>query len=116
MATFSERLKNLRTITHLSQEELSARLKVSRSCIGNYEQGKRLPSVEDLEKIADFFNVDMDYLVGKTDVQKSVTMDYFTNNELLLIDTYRKDAHIRDIIDQMMVYYREIKEKRYGSI
>lgn len=104
MANFSERLKTLRTAAHLSQEELSVKLKVSRSCIGNYEQGKRLPSVEDLEKIADFFNVDMDYLVGKTNIQKEFTMDYYTENERHLIEVYRNDEHIKDIIDRVLIY------------
>jgi repressor LexA len=115
MANFSERLKTLRTAAHLSQEELSVKLKVSRSCIGNYEQGKRLPDIEDLEQIADFFNVDMDYLVGKTDIQKELTVDYFTENEYLIIEAYRNDENLKSIIDRMMIYYKKIKEKTHAE-
>ena len=45
---------------------MADRLKISRSSIGMYENGEREPSFELLEAIADFFNVDMDYLLGKT--------------------------------------------------
>lgn len=115
MANFSERLKALRTAAHLSQEELSVKLKVSRSCIGNYEQGKRLPDIEDLEQIADFFNVDMDYLVGKTNIKKELTVDYFTENEHLIIEAYRKDENLRSIIDRMMIYCQKIKENNHAQ-
>lgn len=104
MANFSERLKALRTVIHMSQEELARRLGVTRSCIGNYEQGKRSPSVEDLEKIADFFNVDMDYLIGISDKQKSLNTEFLTNSEYVLIETYRRDPKVKDIIDKMLNY------------
>lgn len=71
MAKFSDRLKELRAELRLSQDGLASKLKVTRSCIGNYEQGLREPNFEDLETIADFFNVDMRYLMGKTDIRTS---------------------------------------------
>lgn len=104
MANFSERLKALRIVAHLSQEELSRKLQVSRSCIGNYEQGKRTPSIEDLEKIADYFNVDMNYLLGKSDTEKMAKFDLITDNERFLLETYRRDPNIKDIIDRMLKY------------
>lgn len=67
MARFKDRLKQLRRETELTQQELAKKLGVSFSSISMYERGEREPSFEMLEMIADFFNVDMNYLLGKTD-------------------------------------------------
>ena len=67
MGKFQYILKNLRTSNSLTQDELSKSLKISRSTIGMYEKGAREPDFETLESIADFFNVDIDYLLGRTD-------------------------------------------------
>ena len=68
MAKFHERLKALRTNKGLSQAEFAKYIKVSKSSINMYERGEREPGLETLERIADYFNVDMDYLLGKSDV------------------------------------------------
>lgn len=68
MAKFSDRLRLLRTSKDLSQADFANQLKVSKSSINMYERGEREPSFKLLEKIADYFNVDMDYLLGKSDV------------------------------------------------
>ena len=68
MAKFSERLRSLRTSRNLSQMDLSKLIQLSKSSINMYERGEREPGLETLERIADFFNVDMDYLLGKSDV------------------------------------------------
>lgn len=66
MNTFSDMLKLLRKEKGLSQLELGSILGVGKSLISMYENGQRKPSYEMLEAIADYFNVDMDYLAGKT--------------------------------------------------
>lgn len=70
---FNEMLKILRKARGLSQIELAERLKVSTGLIGMYETGQRKPSYEMLEAIADYFNVDLDYLIGRTDKTTVVT-------------------------------------------
>ncbi len=62
---FKDRLKELRKKRGLSQVALAERLGLSKSTIGAYETGDITPSVEALNAIADFFNVDLDYLLGK---------------------------------------------------
>lgn len=66
MSKFDEMLIYLRKRTDLTQVELAKKLGVSRSTIGNYEKGIRTPDYEMLEKIADFFNVDLNFLLGKS--------------------------------------------------
>lgn len=71
---FSERLKHLRQSRGLSQEALADILKIPRSSIAHYENADenniRLPRKERLEKIADFFGVSVDYLLGRTEDPK----------------------------------------------
>lgn len=64
MSRFSKNFKQLREAAGLTQEELSKKLGISRSAVGMYEQGKREPDFEDLENIADFFNVNLGFLLG----------------------------------------------------
>lgn len=67
MPKFCDRLRQLRNEKGLSQMELSKLLKISKSSVNMYERGEREPGLEMLELIADIFNVDMDYLLGKSD-------------------------------------------------
>ncbi|PTM59584.1 helix-turn-helix domain-containing protein [Desmospora activa] len=67
MNTFSERLKSLRNKSGLSQSELATRLSIAKSTLAMYETGKREPGFETAQRIADFFNVTLDYLTGRTD-------------------------------------------------
>lgn len=67
MAKFSSRLRQLRQERQLSQQALAQRLGLSKSSVNMYERGEREPGLETLELIADTFNVDMDYLLGKSD-------------------------------------------------
>ena len=62
---FSEILRNLRKKEQLTQDELANKLKISKSAISMYENGNRTPDFETLEAIADFFNVNLSYLIGE---------------------------------------------------
>lgn len=94
MSKFHLRIRELRISRKLSQQELADILKISKSSINMYERGEREPGLDLLEAIADFFNVDMDYLMGKSDnrqkyissIDNGVTL---TDDEKTLLDTYR---------------------------
>lgn len=66
MSDFSTMLKRLRKEKNMTQPELAQSLGISRSAVSMYEIGSREPDLETLEAIADFFNVDMDVLTGRT--------------------------------------------------
>ena len=78
MASFKEMLKYLRVRDNLSQAELADKLGVAKSTISMYEVGKREPDFETLEAIADFFNVDMNFLLGKDGSEND---HYYLNDE-----------------------------------
>ena len=66
MGDFQNVFKQLRLASGYTQQEMAEKLGISRSTIGMYETGAREPDFETLEAIADFFNVDIDYLLGRT--------------------------------------------------
>lgn len=71
MRTMGETIKSLRNEHHLSQEQFAKIFKVAPSAVGMWENDKRSPNEETKEAIADYFNVDMNYLYGKTPIRNS---------------------------------------------
>lgn len=65
MADFAERLKSLRLQAGLTQRELAEKLGIAHSTLGMYELGKRVPDIDTMDSIADYFNVTIDYISGK---------------------------------------------------
>lgn len=63
----SERIKTLREGIHLSQAKLAAKLGVGQPAVFRYENGLTFPSFSVLIQYADFFDVSLDYLFGRTD-------------------------------------------------
>lgn len=64
---FKDRLKNLRSQKKFRQKDLATKLGIARTTIANYEQGTRFPDKETLKNIANFFDVSIDYLLGRSD-------------------------------------------------
>lgn len=69
-----DRLKNLRIEKGISQTELAKQFNIARSTLSQYESNQRTPSDEIKIKLSEYFNVSLDYLLGKTDI-KSYTED-----------------------------------------
>lgn len=99
MSGFAEILTSLRKGRHLTQSELADSLGISKSAVSMYEQGKRLPSFDVIAEMADYFSVDMSYLLGHRDVVESITgtpedddamiSAKITAEELTIIKAYR---------------------------
>ncbi len=90
---------NLRKEKGYSQRKISEMLSVSSSTVAMWETGKRYPQREKMEQIADIFNVDMDYIYGKSDVRRRVSLDSgvpymyvpdFEPDHIELIEMYSK--------------------------
>lgn len=61
------RIKELRMQKGLLQKDLAVILKVAQNTLSYWEQGKFQPDTDTLKKLADYFNVSVDYLLGRTD-------------------------------------------------
>ena len=64
MSIFSQRLRALRNARGISQQELGRQLGLSKSSVNMYERGEREPGLETLRVMAEYFDVDMNYLLG----------------------------------------------------
>lgn len=119
MANFSERLKQLRDAHGVSQQELAEYLKVNKQTISGYERGVRRPAGKGAqiiyEKLADYFNVDIAYLMGLSDVtlklsdpckEISHSIPYDLVWKYSELDPNRQ-ANINDFIEKE---YKEYKE------
>ena len=65
---FGSRLKQLRLEKNLSQRHVAEILNYGYTAVSNYEKGINEPSLKDLARIADFFDVSVDYLIGREPV------------------------------------------------
>lgn len=70
MDTLAKRIKNLREEKGLSQKELANYLNISNSTLSQYESGVRVPSDDIKIKIARYFNVTTDYLLGNSNIKQ----------------------------------------------
>ena len=63
----NENIKRLRMARGLNQVEFAKAMGVSKQCVSNWENDNVMPSIEMLVKIANFFNVTTDYVLGRTE-------------------------------------------------
>ena len=111
----SIRLKKLRSSTPYTQAQLADTLGVARTTYAMYEQGKREPDHETLNKIADHFNVSTDYLLGRTDIPERTnepTLNGWLRSENEdLSEAERKELE-KDIRDYLEHRRKRILENR----
>lgn len=106
-STIGERIKELRCEKGLSQLEFSNKLNVSNTTLSMYESNKRIPSDDIKEKIANYFDVSIDYLMCRTNQRNTGSKEQLDHDEFMenvkvqFMDASEKD---RDAI------YRKISE------
>ena len=69
MKNFSIRLKELRAEKEITGEELGKKFNVSKTAVSYWESGRNFPGEETIRKLADFFQVSVDYLLGNSDIR-----------------------------------------------
>lgn len=85
-----DRLRALREKSHLTQRDLSERLNISESQIFRYEKNEIEPRADVVVKIAEFFNVTTDYLLGLSDQMGVYTKSDLKPHERAVIDAWRR--------------------------
>lgn len=72
MSNFKDRLRELRKFKGLKQVEMAEFLEINIRTYQEYEYGKIKPSIDTLIKLADYFDVNLDYLVGRSDKREKI--------------------------------------------
>ena len=101
-----KRLKELRQEKHLLQKELANKVNLSQQTISLYESGKRQPDYATLERLADFFEVTTDYLLGRTNqkyFKQDETIAFHAKGELNDEDM----KMVKDLIDRLVKEEKE---------
>jgi transcriptional regulator with XRE-family HTH domain len=94
-------LKELRIQNNLNQSELGNIIGISRSIIGHYENEQNSPPIDVLEKLADYFNVSTDYLLGRTEIK---------NIEDMIIEHKKEYSVSEKDIEYIKELYNKIKD------
>ena len=92
---FARILQDLREDRDITRKDLATALNISVSTLGMYEQGRREPNIDMIIKMADYFDVSIDFLVGRSFKNE--------NNELLL-----EALHLKNEIDKLPQGYKNI--------
>ena len=112
--SFHNRLKELRRQRNLTQSELSKATKLSQSAIAMYESGKREPKIEVLELLADYFNVDMNYITGKSDKTTLITHSVHAGYKIPVLGRVAAGVPIEAVEEILGYEYLDDKYKNDG--
>ncbi|MBQ3016234.1 MAG: helix-turn-helix transcriptional regulator [Clostridia bacterium] len=88
MLALNENIKKLRIVRGLNQVEFAKILCVTKQCVSNWENDNVVPSIDMLCKIADFFEVSTDYLLGRSE-RRVIEVSSLTDEQI---------AHITSLI------------------
>ena len=111
------RIKQLREKRGLIQEILAAELGITQQMLSKYEKDVTLVKVDILKKIATYFNVTTDYLLGvsdvKRDLQRQMKMNETLDEYYDLIEVYKDlDSYDREMIWSIIQTVKKASEKR----
>lgn len=113
MGALSERLKLLRKERGLSQDKLGEILNIPRTTIANWESG-RIPELIAIQKLADYFVVSIDYLIGRSNIRNPLgteeRIEIMTHNDPE-IDNFLEQLTYRDELKQIVKVLKDLPEK-----
>lgn len=102
--SFGNILKKLRQDYDFTQEDLAKKINTSRSNIANYENDKNMPSIDVLNKLSEIFNCSIDYLLGKSNVRNTSTID-FSKDELHIALSAEDKGYISEDVKKAIENY-----------
>lgn len=112
---FNERLKELRTEKGVTQKQLGGLFSFSKNSVCEWEKGRAEPKSEVIKKLADYFEVTTDYLLGRSDDFGNVTVhaektgEFLAEDEKLLVKNYRNLS--AEWKNQVQAYIELINQK-----
>lgn len=112
--TLSKKLVLLREEKNIDRLELAKILNISYSSVSKYETDMRFPDQEILKKIADYFEVSIDYLLGRTDLRNPYTKDASSKDDRIFEKAYHhlyKSGLPDEAVKHIDEYIEFIKQK-----
>jgi len=100
MESLSKKLIELRKEHKITQEELSKKIGVSRTTLVNYENGRRKPDYEILQRIADYFEVSTDFLLGRDENEFTQDEETFLRDINWPVDKLKEKYDFGDLNDE----------------
>lgn len=111
-----EKIKELRKNSKITQEQLGNAIGVSKMAISYFEKGKKSPGRESLEKIADYFGVTTDYLLGRSEdpelnEEENKVVSEEGKNIMSLIESLSEDER-KKAWEQLEMYVTYMQNKK----
>ncbi|MDD4780753.1 MAG: helix-turn-helix transcriptional regulator [Tissierellia bacterium] len=110
----NKRLRQLRITNNLTAKEFGNIFKISSSSVSLYENGKRTPSIDLIIKIAKYFNVSTDYLLGVTSLPNS-TSSYIQDSNVDIAKIIEYTIHLMDT-DENLVFKNLPIDNRFKNL
>ena len=104
-----ERLRELRIAKDLTQAQVADGINCTPAAYNRYETGERQPPIDALTKLADFFGVSLDYLVGRAPIRDSALSNYE-------IEFIKKLRSVPDTVQEDAMDFLDIKIRKKHSI
>ncbi|MDB7083005.1 helix-turn-helix transcriptional regulator [Erysipelatoclostridium ramosum] len=107
---FAQRVKQLRKNKHLTGEQLGNVLGITKTGISYWENGRSVPDNEMLLKLADFFDVSIDYLLGKTDIETKIDKSTYYGDYDEVVE------YLKDNPEHLDVYKRILNDDHFALL
>lgn len=107
---FGNNLKNLRNEAQINQKTLASQFRVTQATISSWENGRTAPSFEQLIQIADYFDVSVDYLIGRTNIDNNYVYNPQKDIADILEILQQTDNREREIIYRLLKEYAKAKK------
>ncbi len=112
MAVIGQRIRELRKKNNLTQRELAKVLNIGKTSLSHYEKEERAIPLEVLIKIANYFEVDINYILGTDNIIKSdKRVLYVSDKEIEFLEEIRKISTYQNVLTSPKNYARLIEKK-----
>lgn len=102
-----DKLKQLRKARGLKQDDIAFKFGLSRGSISNWEKNRRRPSIKQLEELANFYNVSLDYFADETSTDEVI--DLLERAKTILNDETIAKEKKEELYQEIMRLYLELK-------
>ncbi len=108
------RLKDLREDKDLLQKDIAEKIGTSPNYYGDYENGKRLIPIDRLLILADFYDVSLDYITGRTNDKKGLSKSNMSSKETDIIKKFRclNDERKGEVLGTINLLFKQEQEEQ----